>query len=395
MKKATRQQTRAHNKRLILSTIYQQSEISRAAVARATHLTRTTVSNIVAELIDEGLVEETGRGPSEGGKPPVHLGVIAGSRNLIGVDLANSQFRGGVLDLRGDILERILMPAHEQDGDLALEQVMQLIDSLLAACRGPILGIGIGTPGLVDARQGIVRQAVNLGWRDLPLRAILQARYDLPIYISNDSHAAALGEYAFGQKRQIANLIVIKVGRGTSAGIVLNGRLHFGDGSGAGEIGHVRVVENGKLCLCGQTGCLETVTSTRAIIARAKATAIEDPDSILRQLVTSPEEITTEIILQAYEAGDAAIRELLIESGRYLGIAAAHLVVALNIQHIFIAGSMARFGQILPDTIRSEMCARAMSLLAEDTKVALSDLGQDIVMLGAASHLLTSELENL
>ncbi len=218
MKKATRQQTRAHNKRLILSTIYQQSELSRADVARATHLTRTTVSNIVAELIDEGLVEETGRGPSEGGKPPVYLGVIAGSRNLIGVDLANSQFRGGVLDLRGDILERILMPAHEQNGDLALEQVVQLIDSLLAACQGPILGIGIGTPGLVDARQGIVRQAVNLGWRDLPLRAILQARYDLPIYISNDSHAAALGEYAFGQKRQIANLIVIKVGRGTSAG---------------------------------------------------------------------------------------------------------------------------------------------------------------------------------
>ncbi len=176
---------------------------------------------------------------------------------------------------------------------------------------------------------------------------------------------------------------------------MLNGRLHYGDGSGAGEIGHVRVVENGRPCLCGQTGCLETVTSTRAIIARARAIAIEDPNSILQQFITAPEEITTEIILQAYEAGDEAIRELLIESGRYLGIAAAHLVVALNIQHIFIAGSMARFGQILPDTIRSEMRARAMSLLAEDTKVALSDLGQDIVMLGAASHLLTSELENI
>jgi predicted NBD/HSP70 family sugar kinase len=255
MMKATRQQTRAHNKRLVLRTIYQEQEISRADVARATHLTRTTVSHIVAELIAEGLIEETGFGPSEGGKPPVLLNLVAGSRNLIGVDLANSRFRGGVLDLRGNIIERFDMPIHEQNGELALERVTLLIDSLLEASQGPVLGIGIGTPGLVDAREGIVRRAVNLDWQDLPMRDLLQTRYNLPIYVSNDSHAAALGEYAFGQKREIANLIVIKVGRGTSAGIVLNGRLHYGDGSGAGEIGHVRVVENGKPCLCGQRGC--------------------------------------------------------------------------------------------------------------------------------------------
>ena len=249
MQKATRQQTRAHNKRLVLRTIYQQQEISRADVARATHLTRTTVSHIVAELIDDGLIEETGRGPSEGGKPPVLLSVVAGSRNLIGVDLANSRFRGGVFDLRGNIIERVELPIADQNGELALERVTQLIDALLEASQGPILGIGIGTPGLVDARMGIVRQAVNLDWQNLPMRDLLQARYDLPVYVSNDSHAAALGEYAFGQKREIANLIVIKVGRGTSAGIVLNGRLHYGDGSGAGEIGHVRVVENGKALL--------------------------------------------------------------------------------------------------------------------------------------------------
>ena len=257
------------------------------------------------------------------------------------------------------------------------------------------MGIGVGTPGLIDAREGIVCQAVNLEWRDLPLRRLLQERYNLPVYVSNDSHASALGEYAFGQKRQIANLIVIKVGRGTSAGIVLNGRLHYGDGSGAGEIGHVRVVDNGKPCLCGQTGCLETVASTRAIIDRAQSIVGKNPSSQLHHFISSPEEITTDTILQAFKSGDEEIRQLVIDIGRYLGIAVAYLVGALNIQHIFIAGSMARFGDVLVDTIRHEMRQRVMSLLSAETEVTLSVLGQDIVMLGAASHLLTNELENV
>ncbi|UCC53431.1 MAG: ROK family transcriptional regulator [Anaerolineaceae bacterium] len=392
MKKATRQHTRAHNKQLVLRTIFQQEATSRADIARSTHLTRTTVSHIVAELITEGLIEESGRGPSEGGKPPVLLEIVPDSRNLIGIDLANSAFHGGVFDLRGNLIQRIDLPVHDRNGPQALALVSQLSDSLLDACNGPVLGIGIGTPGLVNARDGIVRRAVNLDWRDLPMRSLLEARYDLPVYVSNDSHAAALGEYAFGQKREIANLIVIKVGRGTSAGIVLNGRLHYGDGSGAGEIGHVRVVEEGAPCLCGQTGCLETVVSSRAIVKKAGQLLQNKRSSTLQQFVTIPEEITTDIVLQAFEAGDEAIRQMIVEAGRYLGIATAYMVGVLNVQHIFIAGSLARFGETLLDAVRYEMQERAMSILAQDTHIKCSHLGQDIVMLGAASHLLTNEL---
>ena len=115
----------------------------------------------------------------------------------------------------------------------------------------------------------------------------------------------------------------------------------------------------------------------------------------MHQFAASPEEITTSTILQAYAAGDESIKQLLVETGRYLGIAAAYLVGGLNIQHIFIAGSMARFGDTLVNTIRAEMRQRVMSLLSEETEIALSNLGQDIVMLGAASHLLTNELENV
>jgi hypothetical protein len=162
MKKATRTQTKIHNQRLILRTIYQERRVSRADLARATHLTKTTVSAIVSELIAENLVEETGRGPSEGGKPPVLLGVVDDARHLIGLDLADSEFRGAVFDLRGQILHHVGLPLQNENGRLALDLVYELTDALLTAVTSPLLGIGIGSPGLMDARNGVVRQAVNL-----------------------------------------------------------------------------------------------------------------------------------------------------------------------------------------------------------------------------------------
>jgi predicted NBD/HSP70 family sugar kinase len=201
-----------------------------------------------------------------------------------------------------------------------------------------------------------------------------------------------LGEYTFGPDRGMDNLIVVKVGRGTSAGIVLNGRLHYGDGSGAGEIGHVRVVENGSLCLCGHTGCLETIASTRAMIEKARQLFAGDPQSALRQFADTEEAINTEVILHAFLAGDAEIARIVEEVGHYLGIAIANLVGALNIQTIIIAGSLARFGRPLLEVISAEMRRSAMAALSDEVNVHLSELGRDVVMLGAASLLLSHEL---
>lgn len=392
MKKATREHTKVHNQRLILRTIYQEKQISRADLARATHLTKTTVSSIVSDLIADNLVEETGRGPSVGGKPPVLLGVVDDARHLIGLDLANSEFRGAVFDLRGNILHHVSIPLKGDNGRLALDQVYELTDALMTAVTSPLLGIGIGSPGLINARAGIIRQAVNLDWADLPLRDLLESRYDVPVYLANDSHAAALGEYTFGPDRGTENLVVVKVGRGTSAGIVLNGRLHYGDGSGAGEIGHVRVVENGKLCLCGHTGCLETVASSRAIIEKAQQVFTEDPQSILHKYAETKDAINTDAILQAFLEGDAKIFQIIEEVGHHLGYAVANLIGVLNIQTLIIAGSLARFGQPLIDVINEEMRRSAMSALADETHVHVSELGLDVVMLGAASLLLSNEL---
>jgi len=393
MKKATRQQTKSHNQKLVLKTIYQHGQISRADIARQTGLTRTTVSNLVAEIIEAGLVEEVGLEPSTGGKPATLLSVVDDSRHLIGIDLANSEFRGGILDLRGCLKQRRSLPVNDRNGEAALELVYELIDQLIASASSPLLGIGIGSPGLMDARRGVVRQSVNLNWRNLPLRKLLKARYRVPVYIANDSQVAALGEYTFGQNSGISNLVVVKIGRGIGAGIIINGRLFFGDGFGAGEIGHIMAVENGQLCRCGHFGCLETLVSSQAIVQQAQAIAGRDSRSALHRFAPYPEAINTETVLKAFEIGDPALRDVINRVGYYLGIGVANLVGVLNIQKVVIAGSVARFGQALLEPIRAEVQQRSMEMLARDTHIELSKLGQDIVVQGSAALLLTQELE--
>jgi hypothetical protein len=264
MKKATRQQTKQHNYRLVLKTVYDHTDLSRADVARITRLTRTTVSDIVSGLIEQDLLEERGLGESAGGKPPILLSVKNDARQVVCLDLSNHFFRGALVNLRGEISSQISLPVESPMGERALACVYELIDRLTLAATAPIAGIGIGSPGLVDAHGGVIRRAVNLGWIDLPLKSLLEGRYRLPIYIANDSQTAALAEFTFGAGKEASNLVVIKVGQGIGSGIVLQGQLHYGDGFGAGEIGHLKVVEDGAQCSCGNTGCLETVASQRA-----------------------------------------------------------------------------------------------------------------------------------
>jgi glucokinase-like ROK family protein len=392
MKKATRQHTRALNSQLILNTIYGHGQVSRAEVARLTGLTRTTVSDVVAGLMGDGLVREVGVGPSVGGKPPILLSVEENSRCLIGLDLANSEFRGALINLRGEIGQRAKLPVQDQDGDAALTLVYRLVETLAGAAQSPIMGIGIGAPGLMDPAAGIIRYAVNLDWRDLPLGDLLEERFGLPTYIANDSQAAAMAEYSFGCSGDLKNLVLIRAGRGIGAGIVLNGQLYYGDSFGAGEIGHVVVVEGGEQCRCGHYGCLETVASSRALIREARAIAAADPDSIYHRLARSVEAIDSETLWLAFEQGDPATHALAEKAGFYLGIAISHLIGVLNVNHVAIAGSLARFGEALLDPIRRQIEQRSLSALAARTTIAVSKLGNDIVTLGAAALLLSNEL---
>ncbi|MDM8519101.1 ROK family transcriptional regulator [Anaerolineales bacterium HSG6] len=391
-KKATREQTKQHNKQLVFNTIYSQDRVSRVEIARYTSLTRTTVSSVVSELMDEGLVAEVGVGPSAGGKPPILLSVVDDSYHLVGLDLANGKFRGAVFNLRGEVCHRVTVPINGRGGNDALELVYQLADQLVKSTHSPLLGIGIGAPGVIDPLQGIIHQAVNLKWENLSLAALLRDRYDLPVYLANDSHAAALGEYTFGQHDDAISLIVVKAGRGIGAGIVINGQLFYGDGYGAGEIGHVVVADNGQQCQCGNYGCLETVASSQALMEEAIAIAQKNPQSLLNQFGDSPEQLSMDQVIEAFHNGDKSLEPFLADVGRYLAVTIANLVGALNIEHIVIAGRVANFGPAVLTPLQAELQKRTLSSIVARTKIVTSSMNDDVVKLGAAALLLTYEL---
>jgi N-acetylglucosamine repressor len=376
--KATHQQTRVHNERLVVRTLYDLGPISRAEVARLTGLTRTTVSDVVASLLDEGVVREIGRGPSSGGKAPILLEVDDDARLVVGLDLGEEHFAGSLVNLRGEIRRTVELAVDGRDGDSALGLVFELLDQLLEGTTAPLLGIGIGTPGLVDSRTGTIRRAVNLDWRDLPLGEIVAERYAVPVNVANDSQAAALAEYTYAGGDRVPNLIAIRVGRGVGAGLILRGSLFQGDGSGAGEIGHVVVEDDGALCRCGRTGCLETVAGMRAIEARA-ATATGRPTDL-------------PAVRRAIDAGDAWAIGIADDAGAALGRAIAGLIGALDIRRIVVLGPVTELGEPWLAAVRREARSRALALLADDIEIAVARPTTNVVIRGASALLVAREL---
>ncbi|HEU5098524.1 MAG TPA: ROK family transcriptional regulator [Roseiflexaceae bacterium] len=392
LEKATRQHTRDHNSQLVLRAIYDSDQISRAELARLTRLTRTTVSDVVADLIARGLVEEIGHGLSSGGRMPIMLAVNDDSRHLIGVNLLNDELSGATINLRGSIRQRARRGLARSDAESVLALLYELVDELVARATSPLLGIGISTPGLMDPSEEVVRRAVNFGWQDLHLKALLTSRYRLPVYMGNLAHLAALAEYTFGSGQKRKNLVVIHIGQGIGAGIILQGELFHGDAYGAGEIGHASVVEAGQLCNCGNYGCLETVADIRAIVRRAQQLIHAGRASSIGQAAGAVETISLESVARAFHGGDRLAEEIIDEIGRYLGIAVAQLVSVLNVERIVITGPVARFGEQLGEIVEREMRKRSLPTLAQTTRVVVVEEEPDTILLGISALLLKHEL---
>jgi N-acetylglucosamine repressor len=375
--KATHQQTRTFNQQLVLRALHDHSPLSRADLARLTGLTRTSVGGLVGALLDEGLIEEAGRGRSSGGKSPILLRVAPNGRHLIGLDLGEGEFSGAIVNLHGEILDSIHVPLEGRNGDATVELVFQLVDALRANDRSPLLGIGIGAPGIIDTSTGTVRWSVNLNWADLRLGPLLEERYGVPVIVANDSHAAALAELTFLRPRP-NSLIVIKVGRGVGAGIILNGQLFQGDGYGAGEFGHVSICGAHAPCRCGREGCLETMTSMRSLVdaARAVEPSITDEPGLVA----------------AYQAGAGNIRRIVLDAARELGIAVGWMIGVLNVRHVLLVGPVAEFGDDWLGEVRR--CARSsvLALLARDTLIEFGHVHDDVVVLGASALLMEQQL---
>jgi predicted NBD/HSP70 family sugar kinase len=407
--KATHQQTRAYNAALVLRALYEHSPISRAEVARMSGLTRTTVGEVIGELIAEGMAREVGRGPSTGGKAPILLELVDDARHIVGLDLGEFVFRGALVDLRGEIVATVEREVGRLDGDQALAVVHELVDALVRDRGGTLLGIGVGTPGIVDAATGTIRWVANLHWQDLPLGDLLRARYGVPVEVANDSRAAALAILHFGERNERGargdrvtaadgrstsrpNLVAIKVGRGVGAGVVLNGELFHGDGFGAGEIGHTTADVDGAECDCGRFGCLETIASSRAILRAATRLASDQPGSFLGARLAGAGELQLDDVEAAIEAGDEDARRIVVAAGRSLGQSIACVIGVLDVERIVLHGSATRLGEPWLDAVRDEADRRSLGLLSRDVRIEVEPNPDDLVMKGASALLLTAEL---
>jgi predicted NBD/HSP70 family sugar kinase len=375
--KATKHDSRRSNLRTTLELVSHRGATSRAEIARQTGLTRAAVSSLVGELLDDGLLRELGQGTSAGGKPPTLLALNERGRDIVAIDLGHRPFRAALVDLSGRIHERVDAGAIAENpvGAAANEAAMGLIGDLIAQATSPVLGIGVGTPGVVD-HDGRVLEATNLDWHGVDLARQLRSRFNLPVSIANDAQVAALAEF----RRRPAdhrNLLLIKLGTGVGAGVVLNGSLHRGEHSAAGEIGHVRVVEDGDTCRCGNRGCLETVASVPAI---------------LRRLGADPQHHPWDALALAGLVGDEPVRRVLSEVGRHLGSVLSNVVAMLDVGHVVLAPELLNAGDVLVDELRQELRSRVLPATADLIEIEVTQLGGDLVLAGAASAVLADRL---
>ncbi len=393
--KATHAQTRRHNNRLVLQTVYDQSPLSRADIARATNLTATTVSTVVGELLEEGLVQELGAVSTERGKPPTLVSLQKDARHILALDLSRKVFQGSILNLRGEILLRKYLPLENKNGKDALAVVHTLLTDLLQESSTPLLGIGIGAPGIIDPNDSVIRQAANLGWYNLELGALLSREYGHHVQVVNDTQAILLAENLFGTYKNSSDLVVIRIGNGIGAAIMCNGQLLHGNGSGVGEIGHVVVVDGGERCTCGNDGCLETIASSRAVIRQARTLAETYPGSALNQLTPENEPITIETVVEAFRLGDPIVEPLVTRLGYHLGSSIANLVSVLGTPRILLCGGLTELGKPLFDTIRFETRRRCLTARLAEPEIEMVTLTtnlSDLVVMGAAATLLANEL---
>ncbi len=365
--KALPEHGRAHNRSMVLAHLFHVGPSSRADLARSTGLTRVTVSGLVSELIGEGLVEELGiRAEGKVGKPATLVGMRTEAYQVVAVDLTDDlRLHGAVMSLDGAVVARRSVPLDGQTGEPAVELLDALCRDLLDAAQRPVIGVGIASPGVIDP-AGVVVQAPNRGWYGLPLAERLTASLGVPVHVANDANTRALAEFTYGDASG-KGTIVVTVGQGVGAGIVVDGALVLGRHHAAGEIGHVTVVDGtvpGQVpapCACGRAGCLETVLSVPAL----RLAVAGDP-----------------------QESDAHLASV----GRLLGIALAPVVSALDLADVLLSGPPELLDGPLRESALATLRARTMPVIGDGLALRMGSLDEDGTLAGATVLVLSGQL---
>jgi glucokinase len=373
---------RAINRSAILDLIRQEGPLARTAIAERLQVSLPTVMRIVDGLTAEGLVVQTGTKEWSGGRKRPLVTFNAAGQLVIGVDLGGTKMYGALADLGGTILVEIDHQGHQTQGEDSYQCLAGLVRRLLEQAHSlgkPVRGIGVGAPGITLYQTGVIRLAPSLGWVEFPLKARLMADFALPAVVENDVNLAALGELWFGQGRSATNLVVIAVGTGIGAGVVLDRGIYRGSHQAAGEIGYLLPDRS----LLGQAyegfGALELLASGSGIAERARAL-------LASQLLPAPKAVTAELVFEAAERGEAWAHQVVDETVDYLALAIAAVSLCFDPDIIVLGGGVARSARLLIDPI----LARLERALPVAPHLVASSLGYRATVMGSIIHLLHS-----
>jgi len=376
------------NLSIILNALRDRSPLSRASLASATGLNKTTVSSLVQQLIDGRFVSEVGVEKSDDiGRPGRLLELNPAAGCIIGAEIGVDFISVLVTDFAARVLWRQQeRTASGSAQEAILSRMLALIDAAIKHTAGggaEVLGLGLGVPGLVDVLSGTLLFGPNLGWRNVPLRAQLAAAFSFPVYVDNEANMATLGESYFGVARGARSVLYVSAGVGLGGGIVLDGRVLPGAGGFAGEVGHMTMEPDGRPCNCGNRGCWETLVSQKAVFRRVR-TAITGGEESNLTAATGGDltALTIPLVATAARNGDAVARAALHETAVWLGIGLANLINALNPEIIVFGGILSLASDCLLPVVAAVIRERALRWPAAATQVLVAAYGADACVMG-------------
>lgn len=326
----------------------------------------------------------------------------------IGVDLGGTNIVSAIINNQGEILSYLKVRTLAERGrEATIKRIIETIHKNIVQFQSTIapngngisiIGIGIGAPGPLDIKRGIIDFAPNLpGWRDVPLRKILKDEFNMKIVLENDANAAAWGERCFGVGQGVDNLVCFTLGTGIGGGIIIDGKIYHGNNYGSAELGHMTVNKDGPRCNCGNYGCLEAYSSATGIKNRIKSKVKSGTKSQFLNLDNdkSLESISLKSIFEAARKGDKLTENIVEEAISYLGIAIANITNILNPKMVVLVGGMTNEGDKLLLPLREEVKKRAFYSNYKPLKIVIGKLDGNAGVLGAAALLWIPEIYSL
>lgn len=381
---------RAHNLSLLLHRIWAAEDISRVALSRETGLARSTVTNIVNELVELGIVEESHPVRTGGGRPPIALRVRDEAFHLVGIEMGASHLTLLRTDLRGRRVTAV-REQHDVQGDPdgTMAWLRDTLEQTLAdTAAPPILGVGLAVPSPLDpSLEGELSARILPRWAGRRPADELRDLTGQPVFMQNDANLGALAELWWGQGREATDFAYIKVATGVGSGLIMDREIYGGASGLAGEIGHIAVDPSGARCRCGLSGCLEAMVGSGSLLRRHAELARESDGS-----PASPRDLAELIALA--RAGDALALQVVEESGHHLGVAVANLLNLVNPRLVVLGGRLTEAGDLLLAPLRRAARARALSASIDRTAILISGLGKEAVALGAATLVLQQALDD-